>query len=60
MATLPYKAVVAELRGTQELAYNPDGTLASITKTFLDGTVVVKSFTYTDSTLTGVSDWEVV
>jgi YD repeat-containing protein len=37
--------------GTKTMAYNPDGTLASVTGT---GSYKTKTFTYTDGKLTGV------
>ena len=55
--TQPYTTAVVSTAGSQAVAYNPDGTVSSITKVFPGDVVFIKTFTYVDLRVTNITDW---
>lgn len=54
----PFNTQHVNTAGEQDIEYNPDGTVASITKVFPGGYVFVKTFTYIEMKVTHITDWE--
>lgn len=55
--TQPYNTAYINAAGEQDIDYNPDGTVNTITKSFPGGFVFIKTFTYVDMKVTNITDW---